>query len=114
MLLVSDSLTLAFTGQTISFKGSTRLRMKLLRLSSGFIVSRASMVSKNSTVSKNSMVSRALSSGSHRKWNVLKLHHVAIATPAVDTAANFYRDVLGTNVSVWRVSISSLLVGKYQ
>lgn len=51
-------------------------------------------------ISKIITVTRAsFSSGHVRKWNVLKLHHVAIATPQVDTAANFYRDVLGTNVS---------------
>ena len=99
MLPVLVSLTLVFIGQIISFKESTRLlllRMKLLpflKLSSGFMISRA-----------------CLSSGSHRKWSVLKLHHVAIATPGVDTAANFYRDVLGTNVSVWKVSKNPLLI----
>lgn len=110
---VSVSPTLVFTGQIISFKGSTRLRMKLLKLSSCFMASRTPMASRTFIVSRTPMVSRTLSSGPHRKWNVLKLHHVAIATPGADTAANFYRDVLGTNVSVesinefftnWKVS----------
>lgn len=39
------------------------------------------------------------SSQSPRTWKVLKLNHVAIATPDVGKAANFYRDVLGSAVS---------------
>jgi methylmalonyl-CoA/ethylmalonyl-CoA epimerase len=34
-----------------------------------------------------------------RKWKVLKLNHVAIATPNVGKASKFYRDVLGSMVT---------------
>jgi methylmalonyl-CoA/ethylmalonyl-CoA epimerase len=37
--------------------------------------------------------------GSGKKWKVLRLNHVAIATPGVEQASNLYRDILGTNVS---------------